>query len=107
GDHLGTHAERAGRCPGDQPLLSTRSNRQEGCLIWRSGPWRAVEWTLRWWSEVSRIVPRLAWHRRFPTRDLVCAVATDVDDDDLVLLLPHPDLLADVVIRHGILATFD
>src|SRR5712691_11161533 len=62
---------------------------------------------LRWWSKVSWIVARLPRHGGFPARDLVGAVATDVDDDDLVVLLAHPDVLADVVIRHRVLATVE
>jgi hypothetical protein len=49
---------------------------------------------------MSRIVSRLARPRGCPARDLVCAVAANVDDDDLVILLTHPNVLADVVIRY-------
>jgi hypothetical protein len=34
-----------------------------------------------------------------PPRDLQCAIMTDVDDD-LIVLLTDPHLLADVVMRH-------
>ena len=44
---------------------------------------------------------------RFPTSDLVRAIATDVDDDDLVVLLADPDVLADVVIRHRVFTTLE
>src|SRR6266851_4281810 len=50
---------------------------------------------------------RLPWHRGFPARDLVCTVATDVDDHDLVILLTYPDGLGDVVIRDRVLAAFE
>ncbi len=35
GDHLGADARRADRGRTDQPLLSTWSDRQERCLVWR------------------------------------------------------------------------
>src|SRR5438552_14770381 len=63
--------------------------------------------SFRWWSEVSWIVTRLPRDGGFPARDLMCAVATNVDDDDLVVLLAHPDVLADVVIRHRVLAAVE
>ena len=45
--------------------------------------------------------------RSAPNAHLACAGATNVDDDDLVIVLAHPDVLADVVIRHRILATIE
>src|SRR5258707_10632111 len=106
-DHLGADARGADRGGTDQPLLSARSNCQEGRLVWRPRPWRAVQRTFRGWSEVSWIMARLPRHRGLPARDLVCAVASNVDDHDLVILMTHPHGLADVVIRNRVLAAFE
>jgi hypothetical protein len=72
----------AGCGRGDQPLLSSWSDRQERGFVWRPGSWCAMKRTFRWWSEVSRIVPRLTNRGRLPSCDLVRAVTTNVDDDD-------------------------
>src|SRR5262245_9566840 len=106
-DHLGADPRRAGRGRHDQPLLCTNSQRQEGCFIRRPRPWCALQRTLRRWSEVSWVVTRLPRYRGLPASDLVRAVATDVDDEDLVVLLADPHLLADVVIWHRVLATLE
>src|SRR4029077_1681687 len=67
----------------------------------------SVQWSLRWWTEVSWVMARLPRHGGFPASDLVRAITVDVDDDDLVVLLADPDVLAEVVIRHRILATVE
>src|SRR4051794_27626145 len=107
GNHLGAHAGSTGRCGGDQPLACTWTERQEGGLVWRPRPGCAMERTLWWRAEVRRIVARLTRHGRFPARDLVRTMAADVNDDDLIVVLPHPDLLASVVVGHRVLATFE
>src|SRR5437763_2130942 len=66
-----------------------------------------MQWTFRWWSEVRGIMARLSRHGRCPTCDLVRTVAPDVHDDDLIVVLADPHLLADVVIWYGILATVE
>src|SRR2546421_10560322 len=66
-----------------------------------------MQWTFRWWSEVGGIMAWLSSHGRFPTCDLVRTVAPDVHDDDLIVLLANPHLLADVVIWHRVLATVE
>ena len=52
-------------------------------------------------------MPRLSRHGGFPACDLMRAIAADVDDDDLVVLLADPDVLADVGIRHRIFTTLE
>src|SRR5262249_53648862 len=106
-DHLGAHACGAHRGRTDQPMVGTWSDRQERGLVWRPGPRRPLQRTLRWWSEVGWIMTRLAWYGRLPTRDFMWPVAADVHDHDLVILLPHPDALAGVVIRHRVLAALE
>jgi hypothetical protein len=53
-------------------------------------------------TEVRRIVAWLTRCGRCPGHDLVRTVAADVDDDSLIVLLPHSDLLASVVVGHRV-----
>src|SRR5438477_3787442 len=107
GDHLCAHPCGAHGGSGDEPLLGAWTERQERGLVRCAWPRRAVERTFGWWTEVRWIVAWLAWPGRFPARDLVCTITTDVDDDDRIIVLADPYFLADVIVRNRVLATFE
>src|SRR5215467_7058234 len=106
-DHLGAHPRGAYGRGRYQPVLRANADGQEGGFVRTAWPRCAMQWAFRLRTEVQRIVARLTWHGWLPPRDLLRAVITDVNDDDLVVLLAHPDLLADVLIWDGVFATFE